>query len=99
MPVSYNDTMALRARHRRTLRAVFARPTRADVEWKDVEQLLLALGAEVGEGRGSRVRIHLRGVRAVFHRPHPRKEIDKGSLSSLRRFLRAAEVSPESELE
>jgi hypothetical protein len=65
------------------------------VDWSDVEQLLLALGAEIGEGRGSRVRIHLRGVRAVFHRPHPRKETDKGSLSSLRRFLRAAGVDVE----
>jgi hypothetical protein len=87
--------MGLRAKHRRTLEAVFARPTRAGVDWSDVEQLLLALGAEIGEGRGSRVRIHLRGVRAVFHRPHPRKETDKGSLSSLRRFLRAAGVAVE----
>jgi hypothetical protein len=29
---------------------------------------------------------------AVFHRPHPRKEIDKGAVKSLRKFLREAGV-------
>jgi len=32
-------------------------------------------------------RIVLNGVRAVFHRPHPQKEKDKGALVSMRRFL------------
>lgn len=47
----------------------------------------MACGAEISEGRGSRVRIAFKGVRAVFHRPHPRKEADKGTLISRRRFL------------
>ncbi len=56
--------------------------------------MLLALGAEIGEGRGSRVRIVLNGVRAVFHRPHPEKEADRGAVKSIRRFLIEAEVEP-----
>ena len=44
------------------------------------------------EGRGSRVRVSLSDVRAVFHRPHPRKETDKGAVRSVRRFLIAAGV-------
>lgn len=87
--------MGLRGRHRKTLAAIFSRPVRADVAWVDIERLLIALGAEVCEGRGSRVRIHLNGIRAVFHRPHPRKETDKGALRSMRRFLRTAGVEPE----
>ena len=62
--------------------------------WKDIEALLIALGAEISEGSGSRVRIVLNGVRAVFHRPHPRKETDKGALMSVRRFLTEAGVGP-----
>ncbi|MEW6501251.1 MAG: hexulose-6-phosphate isomerase, partial [Thermodesulfobacteriota bacterium] len=31
---------------------------------------------------------------AVFHRPHPRKETDKGAVKSLRRFLENAGVKP-----
>ncbi|MCP4166704.1 MAG: type II toxin-antitoxin system HicA family toxin [Chloroflexi bacterium] len=49
--------------------------------------LFVSLGAEVTEGRGSRVRVALNDVRAVFHRPHPQKETDKGAVKSARRFL------------
>jgi hypothetical protein len=38
------------------------------------------------------VRVVLHGVRAVFHRPHPAKETDKGAVRSLRRFLQEAGV-------
>jgi len=34
----------------------------------------------------------LNGVRAVFHRPHPERVTDKGAVSSVRRFLKEAEV-------
>jgi hypothetical protein len=30
--------------------------------------------------------------RAVFHRPHPQKETDKGAMMSMRRFLENAGV-------
>lgn len=84
-------------KHRKTLEAIFENPVRSNVLWSDVEKMLQALGAELSEGSGSRVRIALRGVRAVFHRPHPRKETDKGALMSMRRFLTEAGVTPEEE--
>jgi len=85
--VSYNDTMRLSGKHVKTLRAIFGDPLRSDIAWTDIENLLLALGAELSEGRGSRVRIYLKGRCAVFNRPHPQKEADKGALKSMRRFL------------
>ena len=81
-------------KHRKTLEAIFADPVRAGVPWSDVEALFVASGAEVSEGRGSRVRVSLNGVDAVFHRPHPQRETDKGALKSVRRFLREAGISP-----
>jgi hypothetical protein len=81
-------------KHRRTLTAIFAEPVRANVNWSDIEAMLKACGAEISEGKGSRVRIALKGVRAVFHRPHPRKETDKGALRSMRRFLTEAGMTP-----
>jgi hypothetical protein len=84
----------LRSKHRKTLEAVFADPVRAGIAWKDIEALLMAAGAEISEGQGSRVRVALNGVRAVFHRPHPHKETDKGAVKSVRRFLAEAEVTP-----
>ena len=79
-------------KHRQTLQEIFENPVRANIEWDDVEKLLIALGADLSEGRGSRLRIALNNVRAVFHRPHPRKEMDKGAVVSMRRFLVEAEV-------
>ena len=75
-----------------TLAAIFEDPVRSDILWNDIESLLYALGSEITEGRGSRVRVALKGVRAVFHRPHPRRETDKGSVKSMRRLLIAAGV-------
>ena len=93
--VSYSDTMALTGKHRKTLSAIVELPARSNVAWVDIEALLRALSAKMTEGRGSRVRIHLNGVRAMFHRPHPRKETDKWALRSVRRFLSNAGVEPE----
>ncbi len=81
-------------KHRKTQEAIFAEPVRANVPWADIEALFKAVGAMVSEGRGSRVRVSLNGVDAVFHRPHPQKETDKGALKSVRRFLREAGIEP-----
>ncbi len=81
-------------KHYRTLEAIFKTPVQSNVVWKDCEKLLIHLKAQIEEGEGSRVRIALNGVRAVFHRPHPRKETDKGALVSLRKFLENAGVKP-----
>ncbi len=79
-------------KNKTTLAVIFENPVRSDILWKDIESLLYALGAEISEGRGSRVRIVLQSIRAVFHRPVPRKETDKGSVRSMRRFLISAGV-------
>jgi len=82
------------SRHRKTLEAVYERPTRADVGWREVVSLMKALGTEITEGRGSRVRFALNGVRAVFHRPHPRPDMVKGAVEALRDYLTEAGVKP-----
>jgi len=81
-------------KHRRTLEAIFETPIRSNIPWQGIESMLEAMGAEISEGEGSRVRIALNGVRAVFHRPHPQKETDKGAVKSMRRFLNEAGVNP-----
>ena len=87
--------MKLSSKHLKTLRAILEDPVRSDIEWTGIENLLRALGAELSEGRGSRVRVYLKGVRAVFHRPHPQKETEKGAIKSMRRFLTEAGVQLE----
>jgi len=82
------------SKHRKTLQNIFADPVKANILWSDIEVLLLSLGAEREEGRGSRIRFSLNGVRAVFHRPHPKKETDRGAVSSVRRFLEEGGIKP-----
>ena len=84
----------LRKKHALTLKAVFHEPVLSNVKWDDIEALFSTLGAEIEEGRRSRVRIYLNNQVAVFHRPHPRKETDKGALVSVRKFLISAGVLP-----
>jgi hypothetical protein len=64
-------------KQQKTLEAIFEEPVRANIVWKDIEALFQVLGAEVSEGSGSRVRVALHGVRAVFHRPHHKKKLIK----------------------
>ncbi len=82
----------MQSKHRKTLEEIFEDPVRSNILWSDIESLLRALGATISEGRGSRVRIVLNDVRAVFHRPHPRKETNKGAVKAMRHFLIEAGV-------
>jgi hypothetical protein len=84
----------LNNRHRHTFAEIYKNPVPSSIKWADIEALLIALGAELSEGSGSRVRIALNGVRAVFHRPHPQPTTDKGAVKSMRRFLAEAKVKP-----
>ncbi|PQP35183.1 hexulose-6-phosphate synthase [Desulfobacteraceae bacterium SEEP-SAG9] len=86
--------MLMNKKQRQTLQKVFEIPERADISWNDIEGLFIALGAEVTEGKGSRVRVALNDVRAVFHRPHPERVTNKGAVKSVRRFLMESEVKP-----
>lgn len=82
------------SKHDKTLADLFADPVKSNIRWTDVESLLRYLDAEMTEGAGSRVRIALNGVRAVFHRPHPSPYVDKGAVKSIRKFLTEAGVTP-----
>ncbi len=70
-----------------TLELIFSRPTSANIRWKDIEALLIELGAEISEREGSRIGVRLFGERRVFHRPHPRSGTDKGAVESIRGWL------------
>ena len=80
--------------HRKTLEAIFMQPVPANLEWRRLEALLLALGAQAIEGSGSRVRFVLNDVVATFHRPHPAKEAKPYQVRDARTFLENAGVKP-----
>jgi hypothetical protein len=82
----------MNSKHKKIMEMVFKNPVQAGILWADIEGLFVALGAQISEGSGSRVRVKLNGIRAVFHRPHPQNTTDKGAVNSLRRFLENAGV-------
>jgi hypothetical protein len=84
----------MNSRHLRTLRRIFGQPTPADLRWDEIEALFTALGAEMSEGAGSRVRVALNGARAVFHRPHPSPETKRAAVRAVRDFLVSADIKP-----
>ena len=92
--LNYGTIIDMNTKHKKVLKNIFETPIQSSIVWKDIESMLVTLGADISEGNGSRVRIALNGVRAVFHRPHPKKETDKGAVVSLRRFLKEAGVKP-----
>ena len=71
---------------------LYIKSIQSGILWTDIEGLLVALGGELSEGSGSRLRVKLNGVRAVFHRPHPQKTTDKGAVNSIKKLLENAGV-------
>ena len=88
IPAASNGVFPRRnKKQKRTLKSLFKVPVLSNIKWRDIISLLKSLGAEISEGKGSRTRIKLNGIRAVFHRPHPEKETDKGAVNSVKKFL------------
>jgi hypothetical protein len=86
--------MTLNTKHRKTLKAIFSTPVNGNLEWRKIEALLVALGAKVVEGDGSRASFFLNGAQVDIHRPHPGKEALRYRVKDVRRFLEKAGVKP-----
>lgn len=84
----------MNSKHRRTLEAVFSDPVSGTINWADIESLLVWAGAEVVEGRGSRVRFVSGQEVESFHRPHPAKEAKRYQVRAARDFLERIGVTP-----
>lgn len=84
----------MNSKHRKALVAVFTDPVSGTIEWAAVESLLLAEGAVLIEGRGSRLRFEKDGEVATFHRPHPAKEAKRYQVRDARDFLERIGVKP-----
>ena len=84
----------MKSKQEKTLELLFFRPVSGNVRWSDVERLLSALGAEIAEAEGSRVRIYLFNEVRVLHRPHPSPVLNKGAVETLRKWLEENGVRP-----
>lgn len=80
--------------HRKTLGAIFGKPTPGALEWSHIEALMVAVGCVVIEGRGSRVRLAYGSHVATFHRPHPAKEAKPYQVEDAGAFLTLIGMKP-----
>jgi hypothetical protein len=84
----------MNSKHKKTLKDIFIDPVSSSMEWRKIEALFVACGANTVEGNGSRVRFELNGVVTTFHRPHPVKEAKPYQVRDAREFLIKAGVKP-----
>ena len=84
----------MNSKQKRVLTAVFSDPVSGTLAWSDIEALLIAVGAEVVEGSGSRVRFVCGAEVETFHRPHPEKEAKRYQVRAARAFLERIGVRP-----
>ena len=84
----------MNSKHRKTLAAIFARPTASSIVFADIEALVNSLGGSVIEREGSRVKIVLAGFDWRCHRPHPGNEAKRYQVEEARALLQRAGVKP-----
>lgn len=84
----------MNSKHKKTLVAIFARPTSPSILFSGIESLIKALGGSVHEREGSRVKLVLDGHEWRCHRPHPGKEAKRYQVEEARELLERAGVRP-----
>jgi hypothetical protein len=84
----------VKTKHRKTLEAIFARPTHGGIVFSDIEALVVSLGGQVFEREGSRVKIELKGEQWRCHRPHPGKEARKYQVEEARELFERLGIRP-----
>ncbi len=84
----------MNAKQRKTLLAVFAKPTSASIPFADIESLFKALGGRIEEREGSRIRVQLGNEIWRCHRPHPGKEAKRYQVEEARELLQRQGVKP-----
>ncbi|AYJ87669.1 type II toxin-antitoxin system HicA family toxin [Sphingomonas paeninsulae] len=84
----------MNSKHKKTLKMVFTDPASGTIAWAAIEGLLVAVGCEVIEGNGSRVRFVKGELVFSFHRPHPAKEAKRYQVREARDSLIKLGVEP-----
>jgi hypothetical protein len=85
----------MKAKHtKKTLEAIFKKPTHASIVFAEIESLIVALGGDVREGAGSRIAFELNRSRRYLHRPHPGKDAKKYQVEELREWFIELGVKP-----
>ena len=78
---------------RKLLRAIFAHPLNANLEMKDIVNVLNGLGAEIDAKSKSRLGVTLNGRMTVLHLAS--RTLSKTDVMQFRKFLESCEITAE----
>ena len=79
-------------KHQKVLSAIFSDHLSSNIHWKEIESLLIHLGAEFREGSGASLVTIINGTEFTMHRCHHNTTMSKKSLHQLRKFLESVSV-------
>lgn len=87
--------MNLNSKQSKVLEDIFSK-SKKSIIWTDIEKLMVALGAEIKEGSGSRGGFVFKNLdrTLLFHRPHPQKEAKDYKIKEIKNFLTDIGVKP-----
>jgi hypothetical protein len=77
----------MNTKHRKTLEAIFEKPTFSNISFLSIESLIVSLGGHVVEREGSRIQVLIGGEQWRVHRPHPGKEAKRYQVEAARELL------------
>lgn len=84
---------SLNNHHRQTLEALFAHPTRHNLQWHDVGSLLSAIG-DVDEKHDGRVAVTIADTTMTLSRPKS-KDVGSEEVLEIRQFLKGVGFEPQ----
>ena len=74
-------------KHAHLMRSIFQDPLSANIHWREIESLLLHLGADIEPSHGARFKITLNKVEGFLHHPHNSSTCSKTDIKALRELL------------
>lgn len=80
-------------KHLHLLQTIYHEPISANIHWREIESLLVHLGASVESAHGARFRIVLNKVEVFLHHPHNSSTCGKQEIKQIREFLAHAGVT------
>jgi len=80
-------------KHLHLLQNIFHDPLSSNIHWREIESLLVHLGATVEAAHGARFRIVLNKVEVFLHHPHNSSTCGKQEIKQIREFLAHAGVT------
>ena len=82
-------------KHERLLEAIFRDPIHPNIHWREIESLLIHLGATLENVSGARLRVKLNGYEDTLHRPHHgASTLGRQDVKHLREVLARGRVTP-----